>query len=82
MIGPIVSVSGTTYSCTGTVGAEAKWKVKTINPGALNSIFGSTWNDVIVASFGPGSNVTGAIMKTEVTYVNSSYVYNPGIGNI
>lgn len=81
MIGPIVTVRGTTYSCTGVVGAEAIWKVKTVHEGALTDIFGSGWSDVIQDSFGDGSNETGAKMKAKVTFVNSSFKYNLGLGD-
>jgi len=77
LTGPIVSVQGTTYNCTGVVGAEATWKVKTVNNGTLEAIFGSFWQTTIELSFGPGSSVVGAKMKSEVTYVNSSYIYDP-----
>ena len=75
--GPIVSVQGTTYNCTGVVDAEATWKVKTVNNGTLEAIFGSFWQTTIELSFGPGSSEEGAKMKSEVTYVNSSYIYDP-----
>ena len=80
MIGPIATVRGTTYSCTGVVGAEAIWKVKTVHEGALADIFGSGWSTVIQESFGEGSNEIGARMKAKVTFINSSYKYDLGLG--
>jgi len=77
LTGPIVSVQGTTYNCTGVVDAEATWKVKTVNNGTLEAIFGAFWQNTIEFTFGPGSSEEGAKMKTKVTYVNSSYIYNP-----
>lgn len=76
----IVTVRGTTYTCTGVVDAEATWKVKTIHKGALTDIFGVNWSSAIESSFGPGSNETGARMKTTVTFVNSSFSYDFGLG--
>jgi len=82
MTGTIANVRATTYSCAGTVGAEATWKVKTVHAGALNDIFGAGWQTTIEFTFGSGSSEAGAKMKTKVTDVNSSYLYNPGIGLI
>ncbi|MFX1390655.1 MAG: hypothetical protein ACFE9Z_11370 [Promethearchaeota archaeon] len=83
ILGQIGSVQGTTYTCTGVVGAEAIWKVKTVHPGALSEIFGAspTWEISIQTSFGPGSHQQGARMKSKVTFVNSSYEYNFGLGS-
>jgi hypothetical protein len=75
--GSFVSVRGTTYSCTGVVDAEATWKIKTVNNGTLAAIFGPTWQTTIENSFGPGASAVGAKMKTKVTYVNSSYIFDP-----
>ncbi|MFX1322643.1 MAG: hypothetical protein ACFFAQ_13485 [Promethearchaeota archaeon] len=74
---PIASAQGTTYYCTGVVDAEATWKVKTVNNGTLEAIFGPTWVTTIENSFGTGASVVGAKMKTKVTYVNSSYIFDP-----
>ncbi len=73
---PIVSVQGTPYNCTGVVGAEATWKVKTVNNGTLEAIFGPTWQTTIEMSFLPGSSVAGAKMKSKITYVNTSYIHD------
>lgn len=80
MIGPIATVRGTTYNCTGVVGAEAIWKVKTVHEGALTDIFGPDWSDAIQDSFGDGANETGAKWKTLVTFVNSSFKNDFGFG--
>ncbi len=81
ILGQITSVRGTTYTCTGVVGAEAVWKVKTVHEGALTEIFGVDWMVDIISSFGPGSNVIGARMKTLVIGVNSStQAFIAGVG--
>ncbi|MFX1289374.1 MAG: hypothetical protein ACFFAG_00305 [Promethearchaeota archaeon] len=72
IVGSIGPVRGTTYSCTGVVGAEATWRVKTVHNGTLTSIFGSTWFLSIQGSFGPGSHQLGAKMKTKVVSVDTS----------
>lgn len=86
MAGSIASVRGTTYECTGVVGADATWKVKTVHEGALLDIFDAGWQAVIEDSFGPGAHVQGAKMKSVVTFVNSSWLYDlivgPGVVDI
>ncbi len=72
MLGQITSVRGTTYTCAGSVGAEAIWRVKTVHEGSLTAIFGASWKTSIQNSFGPGSQELGARLKTKVTHINSS----------
>jgi len=76
---PIISVQGTTYNCTGVVDAEAIWKVKTVNSGTLEVIFGPGWKTTLNNSFGEGAIFAGAKMKSKVTYVNPSYTYDTSI---
>ena len=77
ILGQITPVRGTTYTCTGVIDAEAVWRVKTVNSYALEAIFGSLWQVTIENSFLAGSSVEGARMKSKVTYVNTSYIFDP-----
>jgi hypothetical protein len=73
-ISPVTFGQGTTYTCTGVVGAEAVWSVKTVHPGALSEIFGASpmWEAALIASFGLGSDSVDARMKSKVTHVTPS----------
>ncbi len=80
MLGQITSVRGTTYTCAGSVDAQAIWRVKTVHDGSLTAIFGGSWETAIQSSFGPGSHELGARLKTKVTSINASEMIWTPIG--